>query len=220
MNAIRESAIRPRPRRRRPVWGIVAAVVAGMVLLFGLGFGLALMLKGGDSTTAEPAASSSPTEGAMPCATATVIPAQVLPDPSSVVINVFNGTTRSGLAAATAKQLSGLGFTVKKVGNAPQGQKVSGVAELRYGPKGENGAKLLRAYLPGASLVAIQRSTKRVDVVLGSQFTAVGDEAEVVAALAEPSASTYGPGCVTPSPVPSAPAAPTAASPSTSPSPA
>ena len=203
MNAIRESKVIPRPRRRRPVWGIVAAVAAGMVVLFGLGFGLALLLKGGGSSTAEPAATASATEGAMPCATATIIPAQVLPDASSVVINVFNSTKRAGLAASTAKQLRSLGFTVKKVGNDPQNAQVQEVAELRYGPKGENGAKLLQAYLPGAKLVPIQRSIKRVDVVVGAQFTGLKDEAEVAAALAQPTESTYGPGCVTPSPTPS-----------------
>lgn len=198
MSAVRSSGIRPQPRRRRPVWGIVAAVVAGMAILFGVGFGVSWFVK--SRTTPAPVAVPSASATAGACVQATVIPAQELPAAGEVVVNVYNGTKKQGLAAKTADVLRTVGFTVKKVANAPDGTPVTGVAELRYGPKGESGARLLAYYLPGARLVPIDRTGKRVDVVLGKQFDNVADEAEVAAALASPSPVASGPGCVAPTP--------------------
>lgn len=199
MNAMRESVVRPRHRRRRPVWGIVAAVLGGILMLFALGFGVTLLLR--DAPEPVPDAAS-PTPVA--CATTLVTPAQVLPAPGSVPVNVYNATDRVGLAADTANVLSARGFIVKKVGNDPGDAQVQGVGELRFGPKGEPGAEVLTRYFPGMVLVPIDRANKRVDVVLGPEFTKVVGEAEVAAALASPSPSMSGPGC--PAPAPSSPA--------------
>lgn len=196
--SMRESAIRPVPRKRRPVWGIILMVVVGMVVLFGIGFGVSLLLRGNSEPTAEPAASASAfaTEAALPCETTIITPAEVLPATGKVTINVFNGTKRQGLARDTANVLTARGMKVKKVGNAPDGAVVEGVAEIRYGPKGEKAANLLAYYFPGATLVQIERSKKIVDLVVGKEFTKVAGEAEVAASLASPSPSASGPGCL------------------------
>lgn len=195
--SMRESAIRPVPRRRRPIWGIVLMVVVGMAVLFGIGFGISLLVRGNDSPQADAVASASASSSmaALPCETTLITPAEVLPATGKVTINVFNGTKKQGLARDTANVLTARGIKVKKVGNAPGGKVVEGVAEIRYGPKGEKAAHLLEYYFPEATLVPITRKTKVVDVVIGKDFAQVVGEAEVAAALASPSPSASGPGC-------------------------
>lgn len=205
MSAMRESAIRPTPRRRRPIWGIILMVVVGMVVLFGIGFGVSLLLRGSGAPTADVTSSSGPSASAVPepCITTIVTPAEVLPVTGKVTVNVYNSTKRQGLARDTANVFAARGFKVKKVGNAPDGGVVTGVAVIRFGPKGEKAARLLEYYLPGALLEPIDRSKKVVDVVLGKKFEALIGEAEIAAALASPSPSTSGPGCPSAEPAPS-----------------
>ncbi len=191
MNALRESTVRPQHRRPRPVWRIVAMVLALMLVLFGLGFGATLLLRGGSGSAEPDAAEPTP----VACQTTLVTPAQVLPPPSEVVVNVYNATDRQGLAAGAADVLVARGFTVKKVANDPARATVSGVGQLRYGPLGEPSAELLIRLFPGMELVEIKRESKRVDVVLGPQFEEVRGEAQVAAALASPSPVASGPGC-------------------------
>ncbi|MFD0329774.1 LytR C-terminal domain-containing protein [Streptacidiphilus monticola] len=42
-----------------------------------------------------------------------------LPSPSAITVNVYNATTRTGLAGNTANQLKARGFKIGKIGNAP-----------------------------------------------------------------------------------------------------
>ena len=217
MNSMRESAIRPTPRRRRrPAWLIVLVVILGMALLFGIGFAASLLIRGSGTPEAAivPSASAPASAAPLPCETTLVTPAEVLPTTGKVTVNVLNSTKRQGLARDTANVLTARGMKVKKVGNASEDGVVEGVAELRYGPKGEKAARLLAYYFPGAVLVPIERKTKAVDVVLGTDFEKVLGEAEVAAALASPSPSASGPGCA-----PSAPAAVSAPSEPPSPTP-
>lgn len=211
MNAMRSSPVHRRPTARRPVWGIVGAVVLGTVLLVLVALGLVWWLGSSGDTEAE----AGPTP--LPCTTTMVTPVETLPAAESVVLNVFNSTERSGLAAQTADTLRASGYTVKKVGNAKG--EVAGVGELRFGVKGELAAQRMQYLLPGATLVPIDRDTKRVDVVLGAQFTGLVDEAVAVATMASPSPSLSGPGCVTPTPTATAmPSAVASTGPSASPS--
>lgn len=195
MNAMRESMIRARPRRRRPIWGIAATVAASVLVVLALVVAI-LWLAGRSGQSAEPAVSATP----LPCSTTYVTAAQELPRANKVVVNVFNSTKRKGLAAITAKELQSLGFVVKKIENDPEGAVISGVGEIRYGPKGEAAARRLSYYLPGAELMPIDRGNKRVDVALGKKFEGLVDDAAAVAAMASPSPSLSGPGCVTPTP--------------------
>jgi hypothetical protein len=195
LNALRESVIRHPRRRRRPVWAILLMVSLGTVALFGIGYAFSVVLRGQGTPVADETGVATISASPLPCATTMVTPAEVLPRTSRVTINVYNGTKRQGLAGTTAKALAARGYDVKEVANDPEGQKVIGVAEIRYGPKGAEGAKLLRFYLPGAEMLPDDRSKKAIDVVVGKEFTEIVGEANVAAALASPSPSTSGPGC-------------------------
>lgn len=195
MNALRESVIRHPRRRRRPVWAILLMVSLGTVALFGIGYAFSVVLRGQGTPVADETGVATVSASPLPCATTMVTPAEELPRTSRVTINVYNGTKRQGLAGTTGKALAARGFDVKEVANDPEGQKVIGVAEIRYGPKGAEGAKLLRFYLPGAEMLPDDRSKKAIDVVVGKEFTEIVGEANVAAALASPSPSTSGPGC-------------------------
>lgn len=201
------SNITPTRRRResRPMWLTIVLLVVAMAVLFGLGFGIATLLKGGDATlppeeSLEEAAAIS-TEP-LPCETTIVIPAEVLPRTERVVVNVFNSTPTAGLAAETAQILTARGFGINKVANDPLGVVLAGTGEIRFGPKGADAAQLLTYYFPGAVLVDDGRDGKRVDVSIGRGFTEITGDAEIAAALASPSPSASGPGCVTPEPAP------------------
>jgi hypothetical protein len=170
-------------------------VSLGTVALFGIGYAFSVVLRGQGTPVADETGVATISASPLPCATTMVTPAEVLPRTSRVTINVYNGTKRQGLAGTTAKALAARGYDVKEVANDPEGQKVIGVAEIRYGPKGAEGAKLLRFYLPGAEMLPDDRSKKAIDVVVGKEFTEIVGEANVAAALASPSPSTSGPGC-------------------------
>jgi len=189
-----------RPPARRPMWLIVTLVSVSMLVLFSIGFAVAV-LTGETSETAavvqgedgEPAPVV--TGEPQPCETTLVSPAEVLPRPSAVVLNVFNSTQRGGLAGTTAQTLSQRGFRINKVENDPLGVSLRGVGEIRYGPNGADNARLLQFYFPDAVMVDDGRSGPRVDISLGRGFEDVEDDARVAASLASPTPSLSGPGC-------------------------
>jgi hypothetical protein len=214
------STITPSRRRRsRPIWLTIVLVIVGMAVLFGVGFGIATLLKGGDGSLPPEESiedASGVTAEPLPCETILITPAEVLPRTARVTVNVFNSTPTAGLAAETAQILTARGFVLNKIANDPLGEVLPGVGEIRYGAKGAPGAQLLTYYFPGAVLVDDGRNGKRVDVSLGRGFVEIPSDAEVAAALAAPSPSPSGPGCVSPTPTPevSAPASAPAPSPS------
>ena len=64
--------------------------------------------------------------------------------PANTRVNVYNASDRVGLAGSVARSLRERGFVIGKVANDPSSRKAPKVAEIRYGPKGEAQAKLLR----------------------------------------------------------------------------
>lgn len=196
MSGMREGAVRIAPRRyrrRRPSWQLPVAIAAAVVVVLLLIFGVVRMLTG----SSEPESSPS-TPAPLPCATVLVSPAESLPAPERVRVNVYNGTQTPGLAGTTAQVLRARGFVIRDVGNAPGKRQVAGVAEILYGPKGKPSAELLEYYFPGAVLIPDGRGKRVVDIVLGAKFTAVVDDATVAAAKASPTPSPSGSGCATP----------------------
>ena len=85
-----------------------------------------------------------------------------------------------------------------KVANDPVGRALPGVAEIRFGPKGAEGAQLLLLYVPGAELVELDRKGRNVDLATGTGFTGLAPQPEVAAQLASPSPVATGPGCPSP----------------------
>jgi hypothetical protein len=116
------------------------------------------------------------------CETAEQAPPSL--DPASVSVRVFNATDQAGLAQAVADQLAQLGFTVAEIANDPTDREVTGVGEVRHGPRGNDPAAFLSLYLTGAGDHLDTRATAQVDLVLGPEFTALATPEEVAAALA------------------------------------
>ena len=196
---------RPKTRpAQRPLWLTVLLIFVAMLVLFGVGFGIATLLKGsGSADSVDSSASPSVSAIVDGCTTIMVTPAEVLPLASRVTINVYNSTKRVGLAGDAAKLLGVRGFKIAKVENDPLGVVIEGEGEIRYGPKGEAAAKLMAYHFPTATLVNDGRKGKRVDVSLGQQFTDLANDAEVVAQLAQPSPSASPQGCPIPDVLPS-----------------
>jgi hypothetical protein len=201
---------RPSARHRRKQSPVVAIVLVaiGMVILFGAGYGLSRIIQGSGSSDA--GSTSAPTDGSAtsagpepePCVTVTVTPGAGLPSPAQVTSNVYNATDRTGLAASTAEELQVRGFLIGVIDNDPLAKTITGVAEIRHGPSGEQAARLMAFYIPGAELVDDGRKDATIDTALGAAYTSVAPQSEVDAALAAPSPSPSGPGC-SPTPVPS-----------------
>jgi hypothetical protein len=200
------SALSPvrRSPAKRPRWLVVTLVSVSMLALFAIGFAAALFIDGSPSSVVATVdevvqgsaeSNAGATVAPEPCETTLVAPAEVLPRPDSIVVNVYNSTQRGGLAGTTAQELSQRGFRINKVENDPLGVSLRGVGEIRYGPNGAENAQLLQFYFPGAVMVDDGRSGPRVDISLGRGFEAMEDQALVAATLASPSPSLSGPGC-------------------------
>ncbi len=110
-----------------------------------------------------------------------VTPAKPLA-PRAVMLNVYNSTDRSGLAASVAKSLRTQGFRVIDVANDPLGRELSGVGEVRHGRAGTAAAALAVTRLKGAKLVLDKRKDSTVDLVLGTTFTALSKPPKVAPA--------------------------------------
>ncbi|MGH3342373.1 MAG: LytR C-terminal domain-containing protein [Carbonactinosporaceae bacterium] len=171
-----------RPRRRghrrgrggrRRTTGVLILLV---IIALG-GFGTWRYVAAEPARSAPPsAACPRPSPAATAAATTTVKPAQV-------TVNVYNATTRSGLAARTATQLERLGFVIGDVDNDPNDADIPGTAELRGGPAGGEHLDLLRAYVPDEKAVTDARRNVTVDLVLGKRFDTLNSPAEVTAEL-------------------------------------
>lgn len=110
----------------------------------------------------------------------------VLPQPAAVSLSVYNSTTRTGLAKATAKVLTADGFKVLGWQNDPANQVIQGVAEIRYSLDQKTNATLVAYYFPGAKLVQYQAETEsKLVVSLGTKFVKVTPQPDVRAALAQ-----------------------------------
>ena len=115
------------------------------------------------------------------CAAAASAPPQL--DPTTVRLRVFNATETPGLAQTVADDLRGRGFVVEEVANDPTDREVTGVGELRHGPRGNDAASYMTVYLPGAGDWLDTRATDLVDVVIGPEFSALPTPDEVAAVL-------------------------------------
>jgi LytR cell envelope-related transcriptional attenuator len=102
-------------------------------------------------------------------------------EPKSVRIRVYNATDRAGLARSVSDVLKKKKFTVLSASNDPLSdtRKVDGVAEIRYGSKGEQQALLVSFWFPGAKLVSDSRKDAIVDVAVGPDYKNVATDAQV-----------------------------------------
>ncbi len=189
MTSFRENPIRRQPSRR-PTWLLPVAIVGGVLVAVVLVIVVVRFL--GGSGEEEPAAEVAPEPS---CSTLMVAPADELPEPKKVRVNVYNATETSGLASKTARDLKKRGFVIKDVANDPAGLPIEGVARIRYGPKAAKRAELLSYYVPGAELVEMERPGTVVDLALGDSFTFVPPQPDIDATLNASEAVLSGPGC-------------------------
>ena len=152
-----EVSVLARQRRRRSL--IVIAVVV-LILFFAFWYAWSYYQADNSARASRPpAATCSPYD-----------PKAVTPE--STRVNVFNASTRVGLAGSVSRSLGERGFVIGKVANDPSNRKMPKVAEIRYGPKGAAQAKLLRTSMPkGTTLVKDRRKVVTVDLALGPKFT-------------------------------------------------
>ena len=144
-----------RARRRR---ALITLGVVSLMLFFAFWYAYSYYRAGDHQRTA-----------AKPvCTTATAAPR-----PADVTVNVYNATTRDGLAKKTAAEVRKRGFLVATVSNDPLQKKVTGTAEVRYGPSGKKDAALVLQLVKGAKGVQDARNDSSVDLVLGARYKAL-----------------------------------------------
>jgi hypothetical protein len=122
-------------------------------------------------------------------------------DPKTVSVRVLNATDQAGLAQKVAGELQKRGFVVQEVANDPTERKVTGVGEVRHGPRGTDAAAFLGVFMPNGGDYLDTRATAQVDFVLGPDFVFPDSLAgpEAVAAALTPGASASS-ACGTPAP--------------------
>ncbi|MET9830887.1 LytR C-terminal domain-containing protein [Streptomyces sp. NPDC006385] len=181
----------PRMRRPRRRGRLVVLTVASAAALGMIGWGTLQLIdvfSGGRKASAAGPKADCGTK-TTPSAAATA----PLPEPGGITVNVYNATTRSGLAKQTADELKKRGFKIGDVGNASKefDKKVKGTG-LLLGPDSS-----LNTSLPvlATQLSAAERRTdaarkgKDVDLIIGSAFkelTKKKDADKALAALAKP----------------------------------
>lgn len=188
----------PRMRRSRRRGRLVVGVVACGAVLGVAGWGTMQLVDvftgGGGTASAASASGDCAVKKAVPTTTAVV-----LPKPAQITVNVFNATTRSGLAKTTADELKRRGFKVGQVGNAPAqfDKKVVGTGVL-VGLPTASGTSLsvLGVQLPGAQRrMDAARKDASVDLVIGNGYKALAapaDAAKALTALSVPKAANEG----------------------------
>ena len=110
-------------------------------------------------------------------------------------MNVYNATTRKGLAKSTSVELAARGFRTGKVSNDPSKKIIAASAEIRFGPAGAVNAKVVAAQVVGAVLVPDNRRDATVDFVLGEGFAALATVEQASATIAALTAPTSPAGC-------------------------
>lgn len=121
------------------------------------------------------------------CASAKAAPPSL--NPKTVSVRVLNATDRKGEATRVATALKGLGFQVTAVDNDRSGRKVTGVGEVRHGPRGTSAAEYMAIYLPGAADFTDTRATSVIDLVVGPEYSKLATKEQVAAALSQSTAA-------------------------------
>lgn len=95
-------------------------------------------------------------------------------DPSSVKVQVLNGSGTPGLAAKAAAALTSAGYTVLGTGNADASSYTQ--TQVRYGSGASAPAAALAAHVPGAATSASSTAAVgTVQLVLGTDWKGLGD---------------------------------------------
>ncbi|MFD2090039.1 LCP family protein [Blastococcus deserti] len=138
----------------------------------------------GDAPPADvPPADVPPAAAAAPTADALTVP------PSSVTVDVLNGTGTTGLAATVADLMRAQGFTVGAVGNETG---TANESVVRHGPGALEQARTVAAAVPGSVLEPSDAIGDTVQLVIGPGYSTVVP-VTVGAPVEVPAADTAGP---------------------------
>jgi LCP family protein required for cell wall assembly len=99
------------------------------------------------------------------------------PPPTDIQVRIENGTSRSGLAHATATQLQTLGFQITAVTDA---STTSLMTTISYGAADLPAAESLQSHVPGATLQSA--TTAGIVLTLGANFTDINPTAALLTA--------------------------------------
>jgi LCP family protein required for cell wall assembly len=149
---------------------------------------------------AEPAAGEALADDAPPVAEPAAPPAgtALTVPPSSVAVDVLNGTGTTGLAASVADLLREQGFAVDSVGNEPGTVNQSVV---RHGPDVAEQARTVAAAVPGAVLEPSDSIGDAVQLVIGPGYSTVVP-VEMAAPIATGTTTVAPAATTTPAPAP------------------
>ncbi|MBT2514177.1 LytR C-terminal domain-containing protein [Arthrobacter sp. ISL-30] len=161
---LRATLVEPGPQRpgqfgRRLAHGIVLVLLLG-VLAAGIVGAVAIL----NGQIKVPSAVS-PREPTSLCPTATF---DYLPN-DQVKVNVFNGTSRPGLAKTVADQFQARGHQIGEVGN--KGTGYTGVAVVVSGAAGQAAAFNVQRNLAGTDYFQDVREDSSVDVIITDEFS-------------------------------------------------
>lgn len=95
---------------------------------------------------------------------------------SAISLNVYNSTSRDGMAARTAEGLRSRGFQIAKVADYPGKYVVQGVAVIRSSKAARFRMALVHKQVPKASLSYDKRTTLDVDLILGRRFSTLSTQ--------------------------------------------
>lgn len=144
--------------RRRVVHGVVLVLLLGLIAAAII---TALAIINGQLKIPTPAAKDQP-HTTCPAATFDYTPND------KINVNVFNSTSRPGLARSVADELLGRKFVVGAVANTEAGYR--GVAAVVSGAAGQSAAFTIQRNLPGSDYFQDGRTDASVDVVLAGDY--------------------------------------------------
>jgi len=181
--------MRPPRRRRRVVLSVLAVTTAVGVVGWGT-WELVGVFTGGERSTQAEGRGTGACSSRAQVAEATPVR---LPKPKDITVNVYNATTRTGLAKRTAEELEKRGFTIGEVDNAPPefDKKVKATGLLLGSEESYRNHTLsvLGTQVKGAETRTDDRKGEAVDLVLGDGFRKLTPEenaTQALAALASP----------------------------------
>ena len=111
-----------------------------------------------------------------------------VPENYQVTINLYNGTSRIGLADQIGGEFENRGFNVGKMETAPEGLLYEGVALITFGPDAVGSSWLVSAYfLADEAKMSFdrERTGAEVDVTLGAKFQQLATSTEVNQSIAQ-----------------------------------
>lgn len=124
------------------------------------------------------------TIGGQSAAAVQICPQQVFVEPQLTQVNVINGTSRAGLAAAVAKELQKRRFRVLSIDTAQPDKPIRAVVLVVHGEAGTKAARTVAAQFPAKVVLSKDdREGDTVDVVLGTKYRKMMSAAKGTAAI-------------------------------------